>query len=268
MAASLQLLLTIVCGIVVCVAHAQTVEETSWHVKNCIVATMEAELTILPLEKNSTYKLDVSVPVTAVVSGDCKNDSQTINLNWKENMTDTDFTLNRRLSVIFKRNDTASPAYYGVYKIEGVYELDKTVKNETDENGTVIGNTTVTNYVSFGTYGLNPFEFQTPINRSFLCLDLGVMSMPAELHESDEPDGASGEKLNNVTFTAKKVQFDAFRSANVSQDTFQTSLDCRYKPSDVVPIVVGCALAGTVLLVLVAYLVGRRRNRARGYQSV
>jgi len=271
----IELVLTALLLGLVCLTHVTHAQDdtgvddgSSWHVQNCIVATMEGELTILPEEKNSTYKISVPVPMSAQVTGQCKNDSQTISLNWKENMTDSDDTLNRNLSVTFRRNDTASPAYYGVYKIQGVYEVDKSVKSDVDENGTVIGNTTITYYVSFGTYGLNPYEFQTPINRSYLCLDLGMMSMHAELHDTTEPGGASGEKLNNVTFTAKKVQFDAFRSANISVNTYQTSLDCSYKPSDVVPIVVGCALAGTVLLVLIAYLVGRRRNRARGYQSV
>ena len=57
---------------------------------------------------------------------------------------------------------------------------------------------------------------------------------------------------------------------------FQISMDCTYRPNDVVPIVgrisgfnsvfvsslsspVGCALAGLVLMVLVAYLVGEHR---------
>ena len=40
------------------------------------------------------------------------------------------------------------------------------------------------------------------------------------------------------------------------------------RPNDVVPIIVGCALAGMVVMVLVAYMVGRSRSRARGYMSV
>ena len=50
--------------------------------------------------------------------------------------------------------------------------------------------------------------------------------------------------------------------------TFQIAMDCDYSPTDVVPIAVGVALAGLVVLVLVAYLVGRRRSRQRGYESV
>jgi lysosomal-associated membrane protein 1/2 len=37
---------------------------------------------------------------------------------------------------------------------------------------------------------------------------------------------------------------------------------------DAVPIAVGCALGGLVVVVLVAYLVARRRSAARGYLSM
>ena len=49
---------------------------------------------------------------------------------------------------------------------------------------------------------------------------------------------------------------------------FQTPLDCTYVPNDIVPIAVGVALAVLVIVVLIAYMVGRRRNRQNGYQSV
>ena len=49
---------------------------------------------------------------------------------------------------------------------------------------------------------------------------------------------------------------------------FQAAMDCLYEPNDVVPIAVGVALAVLIVVVLVAYIVGRRRNQARGYQSV
>lgn len=41
------------------------------------------------------------------------------------------------------------------------------------------------------------------------------------------------------------------------------------KPSnnDIVPIAVGCALAGLVLIVLIAYIIGRRKSH-RGYEKV
>ncbi|XP_015929026.1 lysosome-associated membrane glycoprotein 1 [Parasteatoda tepidariorum] len=38
--------------------------------------------------------------------------------------------------------------------------------------------------------------------------------------------------------------------------------------SDIVPIVVACALAALIIVVLIAYLIGRRRSRQKGYNSV
>ena len=40
------------------------------------------------------------------------------------------------------------------------------------------------------------------------------------------------------------------------------------KSSSIVPIAVGCALAGLIIIVLIAYLIGRRKNDGRGYQQV
>lgn len=46
----------------------------------------------------------------------------------------------------------------------------------------------------------------------------------------------------------------------------QCKMDVR--TSDLVPIIVGCALAGLVIVVLVAYLIGRARAKRQGYASV
>ncbi|KAK6027959.1 hypothetical protein OSTOST_06004 [Ostertagia ostertagi] len=46
----------------------------------------------------------------------------------------------------------------------------------------------------------------------------------------------------------------------------QCLLDSR--TSDIVPIVVGACLAGLVVIVLVAYLIGRARAKRQGYASV
>lgn len=51
--------------------------------------------------------------------------------------------------------------------------------------------------------------------------------------------------------------------------SFFPAEDCApYETPDVVPIAVGCALIALILIVLVAYLIGRRRNQARGYLSM
>ena len=67
-----------------------------------------------------------------------------------------------------------------------------------------------------------------------------------------------------------------FHFIPVCQPTFSYFIDidsCLSEPKDaksssIVPIAVGCALAGLIIIVLIAYLIGRRKNDGRGYQQV
>lgn len=61
-------------------------------------------------------------------------------------------------------------------------------------------------------------------------------------------------------------------SSSLGKDCYQdhpTSIPTPTKSpdSDIVPIAVGCALAGLVLIVLIAYVIGRRKSH-RGYEKV
>jgi lysosomal-associated membrane protein 1/2 len=76
--------------------------------------------------------------------------------------------------------------------------------------------------------------------------------------------------LNQVTLHTKEFKYRAF---NEKGDIDFKSGDITECPGDeetssVVPIAVGAALAGLVVIVLIAYLIGRRRSRKAGYESV
>jgi len=64
------------------------------------------------------------------------------------------------------------------------------------------------------------------------------------------------------------LRVEPFLPANANGE-FGTSEICEEDkiPNNVVPIAVGAALAGLVVLVLVMYLIGRRQHQ-RGYQTV
>lgn len=64
-----------------------------------------------------------------------------------------------------------------------------------------------------------------------------------------------------------KVMLEAFHT---KQDAiFSNAKDCdAIDTQDIVPIAVGCALVALIVIVLIAYLVGRRRSQARGYLSM
>lgn len=68
-------------------------------------------------------------------------------------------------------------------------------------------------------------------------------------------------------FLLSDLQFQAFKTDNTKE--FGTVEDCKLDTPDIVPIAVGCALAGLVLIMLIAYLIGlKRRQAAGGYASM
>merc|ERR1719350_872365 len=86
---------------------------------------------------------------------------------------------------------------YGVQKMEMVYETrqyDKQVKNGT--NTTLVW---TTEYVSMTTYAFANTQFSTPLNRSYLCSDVGTIDLEARLDDTSTPPSQSGIKLKNAT---------------------------------------------------------------------
>jgi len=255
-----------------------TADQGNWTVEDCILVRIASQITLKPDPENHNITVAMELPVGAVASGTCgtpetnKTDvtTQKISLNWNE-VTPEGIILYRNITMEFSKNVSAQK--YGVSRISAVYDVKQYIVNSTipdpkDANKTIPVNVTVTEYVSMTTFKMQPPEFLVPINRSYLCTDAGSKPMHTELHKSNENSGDGGIKLPDAVLSAKKVQLDAFRGESAPPEMFQTSMDCTYRPNDVVPIIVGCALAGLVLCVLIAYLVGRRKSRARGYQSV
>ncbi|XP_037787167.1 lysosome-associated membrane glycoprotein 1-like [Penaeus monodon] len=107
-------------------------------------------------------------------------------------------------------------------------------------------------------YNFSPLEIG--VNRSFNCHShLSAFNVTGTL------DGAEYELPLGSDLT--NIQIQAYNEI-VGEKDFVDSVHCTAdNTSDVVPIAVGCALAGLVVIVLIAYLVGRRR-RSAAYQSV
>jgi len=238
--------------------------------QSCIMVTMAGTFMLTPDKTNTNTSVTVDIPMIAAVSNQSSCDvassngtQQTLVLEWSDKDPEhEEETLDRSFTVQFNVNTTTG--HYGVSKINGVYEWRSLNGTDPKTNQTIL----VKDIISFTTFALSPWKFSVETNKSYLCLDLGSMSMEAELHKSNEPALDPGEKLPNATFSATDVRLDAFRAVTVPTGVFQTPADCSYRPNDVVPIIVGCALAGMVVMVLIAYMVGRSRSRARGYQSV
>jgi len=74
--------------------------------------------------------------------------------------------------------------------------------------------------------------------------------------------------LMNVSMEIFQIHLQAYGSEG--SENFGTAEECEAddKVNDMVPIAVGCCLLALVVIVLIAYFVGRRRSRQKGYQSV
>nr|XP_061799501.1 lysosome-associated membrane glycoprotein 1-like [Nerophis lumbriciformis] len=71
--------------------------------------------------------------------------------------------------------------------------------------------------------------------------------------------------VKDLSINTFQVQLQPF---NLTRNQFATAQQCQLDQDDMlIAIVVGSALAGLVLIVLVAYLIGRRRSHA-GYQTI
>lgn len=100
----------------------------------------------------------------------------------------------------------------------------------------------------------NDTLFQAPVEKSYKCT--------SESHVNLTPNGAQ--------LLMQKLQAEAFpKPTDDLFNDFHSAEECRSDDvSAVVPVAVGASLIVLVVIVLVAYIIGRRRSRARGYQSV
>lgn len=71
----------------------------------------------------------------------------------------------------------------------------------------------------------------------------------------------------NGNFIVSKVQFEAFKKDNSQKFAAAKDCDSNITP-DIVPIAVGISLIALIVVVLVAYIVGRKRQQARGYLNI
>lgn len=74
---------------------------------------------------------------------------------------------------------------------------------------------------------------------------------------------SEGEKLILVS----KVQLEAFKVDNSGKYSLGQDCDSKIKP-DIVPIAVGLSLIALIVVVLIGFIVGRRRQQARGYLNI
>jgi lysosomal-associated membrane protein 1/2 len=179
------------------------------------------------------------IPPSSVASSDCSDSAQTLTLSWpaadgadvSPNTLTLHFLGNRNKT---EKMDGIPPMKYGIVKIDGVVQ---------------IGNETIKVNLS------NVTLFHVGFNHSYKC----------DAQEVIKDEG----QMALLSLKTADWQVEAFRTATGGKKEWGEASDCTLDGvTDVVPIAVGACLAGLVVIVLIAYLFGRRRSRARGYQSV
>ncbi|XP_075213510.1 lysosome-associated membrane glycoprotein 1 [Lycorma delicatula] len=201
--------------------------------KTCI--KMKSKIAIHATYGNKTKqeKVDVSVPSNVNITGSCGSNSseiQFLKLQWS-----SDKVKNATNSVKFSFNKQQKDATYYIEKIYIVINVNDT--NSTAINLTFAGK-----------------EFIGHENYSYSC------ASPPQL-ELNGTEGVSGH------LALSSFQYEAFGITN--EKKFATGQDCASGDTpDIVPILVAGALIVLVGLVLVAYVVQRRRSRERGYLSM
>ncbi|XP_045458840.1 lysosome-associated membrane glycoprotein 2-like [Melitaea cinxia] len=206
----------------------------------CVLLQFAAQLnvTYTKVENASTSLAYVilNVPTTAVVvNGSCNGTDQWLNIRWPVNNA-TDTTYNNMV-FIFHNNETT--------KMYSLRNLNVLLAPEAFPNAS----------------SKEPIElwhgegWKTPLATSYRCTPATQLNMTAD------------STSMVATLTLSQLQEEAFR--NSTNKSFSAARECGGSDvPDAVPIAVGCALGGLVLVVLVAYLVGRRRSAARGYLSM
>jgi len=184
---------------------------------------------------NTTYDFDLGNP-TKIPEGDCSNftnvnETSNIRMEWVNG------SVTHKMTLQFKVGKDNSSWYFS--------KVGFTISFET-VNGDIYGEKT----------------FQDGANSDFLHAGKNTV------YQCDRKEVLN--LSNNFTVTISNIMVQPFTNNN----TLSTNIDfCANKSeasksSSIVPIAVGCALAGLIIIVLIAYLIGRRKNDGRGYQQV
>ncbi|BES88651.1 Lysosome-associated membrane glycoprotein (Lamp) [Nesidiocoris tenuis] len=202
---------------------------TDGHGQNCILAKADISL---ELKYTNTSKHEVNkkltIPQNATNTGRCSNVTQVLSILFDGNNT---------LDFVFTKTD------------------DKEGFRVSSINSTIVVEENVLVHLGFA--GLNAFK--TKLNTSYDC----PWSDPATLEQND---GDRNQTKAQIRVVMHNIQVEAFR--NSTNNEFSKIYSCANDSPDIVPIMVGIALAILVAVVLIAYLVGRRNTQAQGYVSM
>ncbi|XP_066267028.1 lysosome-associated membrane glycoprotein 1-like isoform X1 [Branchiostoma lanceolatum] len=203
--------------------------------KVCLMALMALQIEANYTKtdgKTATAKWNV--PANPAVSGTCGNNTSTLELKYDGNDSTVTITFTKSGASGLLQDD----GKFMASAITLVYTETSARFPDTNNTGTVrtVANTNLT-------------AFEGSVGSSYKCMAEQDVSLTGD-----------------VMLIATDVQVQPF---GLSDNNFDTAEECPAdnEISNIVPIAVGCALAGLVVIVLIAYLIGRRKSH-KGYQQV
>lgn len=183
--------------------------------------------------KDSSIEYNLPANQSAVLGGSCTDDVQMLTVRWG------DKDAKNMLFVQFDFNHTTSTFALS----EVMFKINASA---------IFPNAKGDQFMNLQHSG---DMFSTPLSMSYHC------TRPQSLNLT------SSEMSTMSVAMISHVQLEAFHRTKDAH--FSTARDCdAIDTPDIVPIAVGCALAGLIVVVLVAYLVGRTRRDTRGYLSM
>lgn len=203
----------------------------------CIVVQISVQFNITYPKANKTVShIMFDMPMdnaTTIASGNCGKLEQVLTLTWSPKNAPIG-----NMSLHFTKNESTN--HYSLHHLEVVLPV-------TDFLNTTLNQSMVLIH--------EPTNYAAGLTNSYRCLKKQTLNLKM-----------NGTNADSGFITVSGLQFEAFKTNNSTN--FGLAKDCAFDTPDVVPIAVGCALAGLVIIVLIAYLIGRKRNHAQGYLSM
>jgi len=212
----------------------------------CILMEMKAELEIQYVQDDNEGEVGVAtidVPPTAEVSGNCGDTDQVIDIFWKDFDAERSIHLEYHLADIV--NSTEESYVISKVEIEVEMNMDQFPK------ALILKNLTMKAVDS-----TRFLELDT--NSSYTCHASRAMNL----------DYNYSWFTYNATLTFSEMKVQAFRTKN--DTSFGKAKVCAADETvenNIVPIAVGCALAALVVIVVIAYLISRKKMRSE-YQAM
>ena len=204
--------------------------------KICVVLQMAMSFNVSYDVNHTIFYKTFDMPidnVTTTASGSCGIVEDQLTLTWSaKNINNGSMTLH------FVQNDTTK--HYSLHHLEVILS-PADFPNATFKQPVVLVH--------------NESNFIVGVSNSYRCLK----QQKLDLKRNDTKKAAGYLSVSGL-------QFQAFKADNST--VFGLAKDCAFDTPDVVPIAVGCTLTGLVIVVLISYLIARRRNQAHGYLSM